>query len=85
MKNVFVAYALLFFGAIVGGGLHRFYLGDKKFGAIQIALFWLGKITVGLLCLGEILLFAWCIWWLVDLVFTVDMVDEANAMTISKA
>ncbi|NLK65853.1 MAG: TM2 domain-containing protein [Campylobacteraceae bacterium] len=84
MKNIYVAYALLFFGAIVGGGLHRFYVGDMKLGAAQIALFWVGKLTAGFL-LGKVLLFAWSIWWLIDLVITIDMVESANENALNKA
>lgn len=83
-KNVYVAYALLFFGAIIGSGLHRFYVGDKKFGVAQIVLFWIGKITFSY-AIGKILLFAWCIWWLIDLVITVDLVEKVNLTKQVKA
>lgn len=54
-EKCFCSVCFIVLGAIIGGGIHRIDLDDKKCGLIQIALFWIGKITVGI-GIGKVLL-----------------------------
>lgn len=89
IRNNYVAYGLWFLGGLlgliglpIGGGLHRIYCGKFISGFAQIALFWLGLITVWIL-IGFVFLFFWEIWWLIDLFFVGLWVEDLNSETIS--
>lgn len=76
-KNVYIAYALWFLLAPIGSGFHRIYCGKFVSGFLQLGLFWLGQITVGIL-IGWVFLFIWALWWIADVFLTASMVESAN-------
>lgn len=89
IRNNYIAYGLWFLGGLlglvglpIGGGLHRIYCGKFISGFAQIALFWLGAMTLILLGLGFVFWFFWGIWWLIDLflvgIWVEDLNNEAN-------
>ena len=89
IRNNYVAYGLWFLGGLLGliglpisGGLHRIYCGKFISGFAQIALFWLGLITVWIL-IGFVFWFFWGIWWLFDLFFIGLWVENLNLETNS--
>ncbi|MSN96579.1 hypothetical protein F1B92_05270 [Campylobacter sp. FMV-PI01] len=76
-RNVFIAYILLIISFPIGGGLHRIYCGKIFSGLCQMALFWLGQITV-LIWIGWAFLFVWVLWWLADIFLTSNIIDSVN-------
>ncbi|NLY03781.1 MAG: hypothetical protein GXZ15_02910, partial [Campylobacter sp.] len=77
MKKALSAYTLLFIFAPIGGGVHRIYCGNIKSGLVQIVLFWGGKF-IALISGAIFILFIWALWWIMDLIILVDMVEDAN-------
>lgn len=74
-KSTVVAYILWF---LLGGfGAHRFYLHRHASAVIQLALWVFGWLTLSFL-FGLYILFAWFIWWILDLFITAGMVTRYN-------
>ncbi|OUR87400.1 hypothetical protein A9Q81_25810 [Gammaproteobacteria bacterium 42_54_T18] len=74
-KNLVIAYLLWWFLGALGG--HRFYLGRVKTAVAQLLLFSVGTMTAFVI-FGWILLFAWFVWWAMDVYLTYRMVTEEN-------
>jgi TM2 domain-containing membrane protein YozV len=74
-KSVGVAYLLWFFLGTFGA--HRFYLGHIVSGAIQLALWVLGWITVWIV-IGAVPLAVVGIWWLIDAFLIPGMAQSHN-------
>lgn len=78
-KNIYIAYALWFFSAPIGGGLHRIYCGKFLSGLLQLAMYWLGVITyatiIGIIIAIPIWII-WTIWWLSDVYFTGILIEK---------
>lgn len=77
-RNIYIAYALWFFGGAIGAGLHRIYCGKFISGFAQMGLYWLGIITAVIL-IGWPILLIWGIWWIIDVFLTGVMVNEINS------
>lgn len=77
-RNVYIAYALWFFCATFGAGLHRIYCGKFISGFFQLALFWLGVSTAWIL-IGWLFLAIWGIWWIIDVFLTGGWVEDINS------
>ena len=74
-KNMVIAYVLWWF--LGWAGIHRFYLGKTKSGAIQLGLFILGWATV-VVFIGFVFLGVLGIWWLLDAYYVQKYVSEYN-------
>lgn len=78
-KNIYIAYALWFFSAPMGGGLHRIYCGKFLSGFLQLAMYWLGVICyatiIGIIIALPIWII-WTIWWLSDVYFTGVLIEK---------
>lgn len=74
-KNMVIAYVLWWF--LGWAGIHRFYLGKNKSGAMQLGLFIIGWATV-VVFVGFALLGALGIWWLLDAYYVQRYVNEYN-------
>lgn len=77
VRNIYIAYALWFFLAPIGSGIHRIYCGKFVSGFLMMGLFWLGQMTMWLL-VGFVFLAIWAIWWIIDVFLTQSMVENAN-------
>lgn len=82
-KNIYIAYALWFFSAPIGGGLHRIYCGKFLSGFLQLAMYWLGVITyatiIGIIIAVPIWII-WIIWWLSDVYFTGVLIEKNSIL-----
>jgi len=75
-KNMVIAYVLWWF--LGWAGIHRFYLGKTRSGAMQLGLFILGWATV-VVFVGFLFLGILGIWWLLDAYYVQKYVNEYNA------
>lgn len=74
-KSVVVAYLLLIFLAPIG--VHRFYAGAKKSGAIMLSLFILSCIFL-FAFIGVFSFIILGIWWFVDLFLLYGLISSHN-------
>lgn len=82
-KNIYIAYALWFFSAPIGGGLHRIYCGKFISGFLQLGIYWLAYIcfvTIIGMIVALPLWIIWGIWWLSDVYFTGVLAEESSAL-----
>lgn len=79
-RSLVIAYLLWFF--LGYGGVHRFYLGRWFSGLLMLALLGLAVVMSFIPVLGWFFWGPTILWWAVDAVFTVLMVNGQNARLI---
>ncbi len=78
-KSVPIAYLLWFFLGVFGA--HRFYLGRRLSGALQLVFSVLGALTA-VIVIGFVPLAVVAAWWLVDAALVPSMVADHNRALI---
>ena len=76
-KSMILAYVLWWF--LGYAGVHRLYLGRISSGITMLCLFFFGWLLTFAFGIGLLLLVPLGLWWLLDVFFTHEIVNEENA------